>query len=147
MFDCLRYCLERQPTHSATVSMIPHIVRQACDIYLGQVRHLEAHFSESMASVDIYESVNRLQCFKETLEVFPQGSPGEQVLIWASFMAASACLLEEHKVFFEQFFMRQYARSRFKNLERGLEALRKIWARSPEERWTALLPQARLFVM
>ncbi|ENH68890.1 Acriflavine sensitivity control protein acr-2 [Fusarium oxysporum f. sp. cubense race 1] len=33
------------------------------------------------------------------------------------------------------------------NLTMGLGTLRKIWARKPDERWTVLLPQPKIFVM
>ncbi|VUC30717.1 unnamed protein product [Clonostachys rosea] len=147
MFGCLRYCLEQRPEHSESILKIPDIVQQACDIYLGHVIPCGEHALDPTTPIGKLESINRLSRFKQTLEIFPHDSPGEQVLIWATFMAASDCLLEEHKVFFEDFFRRHYMRSKFKNLEFGLDALRKIWARPLTERWTALLPQSKLFLM
>lgn len=148
MFDCLNHCLQRCPEHPEVVEIIPDLVRQACEIYLSHVR-LDALGLDSPDTIAMYvsESIDRVQRFKETLEAFPPGAPGEQVLIWACFITASSCLLEEHKAFFERFFMRQYGRSGFRNLEMGLNSLRKIWARSLTERWTTLIPQMMLFVM
>lgn len=148
MFDCLNYCLQRSPEHPEVVEIIPCLVRQACEIYLSHARYevLGPTLFDTIA-MRVSDSIDRVQRFQDTLEAFPRGAPGEQVLIWACFIAASDCILEEHKAFFENFFMRQFARSGFRNLEMGLDALRKIWSRSLTERWTTMIPQTMLFIM
>lgn len=150
LFDCLNYCSWQHPEHSLTVSFVRDLVYQARDIYLEQVLLESPSVPASpviMESNNTPDSIKRVQRFKETLEAFPHDSPGEQVLIWASFVAASGCVLDEHKAFFKDVFLRHYARSGFVNLLRALEYLQKIWARAPGERWTSLLPQARVFIM
>lgn len=151
LFDCLETWSRQYPDRVTTVSFVKDIVQQARDIYLGQVQ-VRATLPPSSIPTEseIDASISRVQRFKETLEVLqtlPDNSRGDQVLVWATFVAASDCLLEEHKQFFEGVFMRHHARSGFGNLLRGLENLRKIWARSPGERWTSLLPQGRILVM
>lgn len=134
------------------VSYITELVHQAHDIYLYQASFSHPQIALSGMSMvetpnDTSGSIFRVQRFKELLEWFPPDSPGEQVLIWASFIAASDCVLDEHKAFFEDLFQRYYQRSGFLNVLRGLQLLRKIWARNTQERWTALVPQAKLFIM
>lgn len=151
-FDCLNHCSQQRPEHALAVSFVTDIVHQARDIYLQQVLKLRDPVSSPLGPrpgqiIAMSESIGRVQRFKETLEAFPHGSPGQQVLVWATFVAASDCLLDEHKAFFEGVLLEHYARNGFVNLLRAIEYLRKIWARSPEERWTTLLPQARVFVM
>lgn len=71
-----------------------------------------------------------------------------QVLVWATFVAASACILDEQKSFFLRVFQSFYARSGFKNLSRGAKHIQRIWDREGSgERWSSLLPQAKVFVM
>lgn len=148
VFDCLNHCFQRHPGHPEAVGIIRDLVRQACAIYLSNFQYDPlGPTSPDPNAIRVSDSIGRVQRFKETLEAFPQGAPGEQVLIWACYIAASDCVLEEHMAFFEQFFMRQYARNGFRNLEMGLDALRKIWARSLTERWSTLIPQTMLFVM
>lgn len=143
VFDCLRYCSQRQPEHTAAAAYVEDICQQAHDIYLRQV------FNDSTYDqTQTLQSITRLQRFKDALEAFPTGSPGKQVLIWATFIAASDCILEEHKIFFENALLENYNRSKFVNLLKGIAQLRYIWARRSEGvRWTHLLPQAQLLLM
>ena len=148
LFDCLEHWSRQYPDHAVEVSFVMDLVQQARDIYLGQVQFRSTSLPSSIPTAEeIFDSISRVQRFKETLEAFPHNSQGEQVLVWASFVAVSDCLLDEHRQFFESVFLKHHARSGFGNLLRGLEYLRKIWARSPGERWTSLLPQARILVM
>ncbi|KAL5365319.1 hypothetical protein BJX96DRAFT_181522 [Aspergillus floccosus] len=145
LFDCLRYCSQREPQHAAAAAYVEDIVQQAHGIYLRQVANdpMCGH-TENFTR----ESISRVELFKNTLEAFPVGSPGKQVLVWAAFIAASDCILEEHKTFFEQFLMEIHNRSGFVNVLKGLELLRYIWTKRDEGvRWTHLLPQAQLFLM
>lgn len=132
-FDCINHCAQHRPEHASTVSIVRDILQQARGIYLQQT--------------DAEISIQRVQRFIDTLQAFPPNSPGEQVLIWASFIAASDCLLDEHKAFFERTFQRHHARNGFSNLPRGVDHLHEIWARNPSDKWASLLPHARLFIM
>jgi hypothetical protein len=135
------------------MSRITELVNQANAIYLHQALSPDTQPPRSFGNktgeapaATVSDSVCRVQRFIELLKLFPQDSPGEQVLIWASFVAASDCVLDEHKAFFENLFQRFYQRSGFLNVSRGLQLLRQIWARH-QGRWTALVPQAKLFIM
>ncbi|EEU33678.1 uncharacterized protein NECHADRAFT_56269 [Fusarium vanettenii 77-13-4] len=148
MFDCLNHCLQNNPRHSDALAIVPNLVRQACEIYMKQaVPGSRARAAPQIRARHAIASICRVQRFIDTLEAFPKDSPGKQVLTWACFIAASDCRLAEHKEFFSNFFLSRYATNGFMNLAMGLEALRKIWARNPDERWTVLLPQLQLFVM
>ncbi|RKL31667.1 hypothetical protein BFJ70_g9459 [Fusarium oxysporum] len=148
MFECLNHCVQNNPQHSKSLELVPGLVRQACEIYLNQVA-FDSHtpVTPQVRARRVVESIRRVQRFIDTFESFPENAPGKQVLIWACFVAASDCRLAEHKEFFSNFFLDNYARSKFKNLTMGLGTLRKIWARKPDERWTVLLPQPKIFVM
>ncbi|RKK76239.1 hypothetical protein BFJ69_g7125 [Fusarium oxysporum] len=148
MFECLNHCVQNNPQHSKSLELVPGLVRQACEIYLNQVA-FDSHtpVTPQVRARRVVESIRRVQRFIDTFEAFPENAPGKQVLIWACFVAASDCRLAEHKEFFSNFFLDNYARSKFKNLTMGLGTLRKIWARKPDERWTVLLPQPKIFVM
>lgn len=145
LFDCIRYCSQTEPKHAEALSCIENLVRQAHDIYLRQALTGSMIFQTEDFT---RESIDRLEMFKSTLETFPTGSPGKQVLIWATFIAASDCILDEHKAFFENVLIENYNRSKFANVLKGLAQLRHIWARRSEGiRWTHLLPQGQLFLM
>ncbi|KAF5003109.1 hypothetical protein FDECE_10325 [Fusarium decemcellulare] len=148
LFHCLNNQLSEYPEHSASFAFITDLVQQAINMYLEQVvRNSSLSPSNTPTALEIADSITRVEHFKETLEAFPPGAPGEQVIIWASFVAAASCLLDEHMQFFEEVFMRHYLRSGFANLITGLEVLRKIWARKPDERWTLLLAGIKILVM
>lgn len=103
------------------------------------------------AAYRLQKSVVRVEHYIETLKALlgsPVGESCEQVLIWATFVAASGCILDEHIRFFEGVFLRHYARSGFLNVLVGLETLRKIWNRqNTSERWTVLMAQTKKLVM
>ncbi|QMW26383.1 hypothetical protein AFCA_001773 [Aspergillus flavus] len=172
MFDCLHYCAQQRPDASANVPVIKSLVRQAHRIYLRQAA---GHANNSLKScicgtptlplrLDTQvvqeeappaplpcECIALVQQYKETLETLPPGSIGEEVLTWATFIAASDCILTEHMAFFEDVFLRYHARSGFANVLTGLEYLRRIWkgkrAGGGGLRWTAVLPQMRVIIM
>ncbi|RSM04960.1 hypothetical protein CDV31_009761 [Fusarium ambrosium] len=141
LFNCLTHHLSVYPEHSASFAFITDLVQQAINMYLTSSQ------LNAPSALDIADSITRVEHFKETLEAFPLGAPGEQVMVWASFVAAASCLLDEHMEFFEHVFMRHYMRSGFSNLVSGLEALRKIWSRKPDERWTLLMAGVHILVM
>lgn len=146
LLDCLNYSTQQYPEQALVLSNVSNMVEQARDIYLQQV-FLDPQCSSSLNTAAGINSIRRVQRFKECLQAFPPGSPAESVLIWATFVAASDCLLDEHKVFFEDVLMRQFYRNGFGNVLKGVELLRQIWRRRSGERWTSLLPEAKVFVM
>ncbi|KAF2156499.1 hypothetical protein K461DRAFT_97047 [Myriangium duriaei CBS 260.36] len=145
LLDCLTYNLSDNPQHSLTVLFVKNMVQQAVDIYLDQVR------SESMGAlrtdVDEMASIIRVQQFIDTMETFPERTSCEQVLIWACFVAASGSVLPEHRESFERILQRQYVRSGFDNIRKGIERLQSIWHRPPNQRWTSLLAQSDILLM
>ncbi|KAL0929700.1 uncharacterized protein CTRU02_215343 [Colletotrichum truncatum] len=146
--DCVRHCSKEHPEHSVAVSAVMDLIQQSYDIYLFQASHDIHQPSMKAFSTADTESICRVQRFKETLELFPSGSPGKQVLIWATFVAASDCILEEHKTFFTNTFVNFYKRSGFENILRGLEHLKMAWARRASgDSWISLLPEAKVLVM
>lgn len=151
-FNCLNHCCEQQPNAANAAPIIRSLVQQAHEIYLLQALSARATSTASVMPCTVptpsFDSVLRVQRFKETLESFPQECPGQQVLIWATFIAASDCILDEHKAFFDDILLRYYVRSGFVNLLSGRDHLRKIWAqRRPGISWTSLLSQSKVFIM
>ncbi|KAH6691609.1 hypothetical protein F5X68DRAFT_252670 [Plectosphaerella plurivora] len=143
--NCLRFCSQQQPGLAAAVPIIESLVQQACGIYLSQA----VEGPEKGMTSQTEDSTSRVQRFKDTLVSFPPGAPGEQVLIWATFVAASDCLLAEHQSFFRGVLRRLYEMIGFANLLKGIEQLEIIWQRRrhPGDRWTSMLPLSRAFVM
>ncbi|KAK2731399.1 hypothetical protein CKAH01_09047 [Colletotrichum kahawae] len=148
-FECIRHCSRHQPDHYPITALVMSLIQQSYDIYLDQARRdILSVASVSDSFPRLAESICRVQRFKETFKSFPTGSPGKQVLIWATFVAASDSVLEEHKSFFRQVFASFYERSGFENLRKGMDQLERVWKRSAlGDRWISLLPQARVFVM
>ncbi|CAG9989260.1 unnamed protein product [Clonostachys byssicola] len=145
LFNSLTHRLLDYPEHSPTMMLVRDLVQQALDLYIAQFDYrTDDHASEELGNMT---SIIRVQHFKETLEAFPQGAPGERVLVWACFIAASASILNEHKEFFEQILLRHQSRNGFINILEGLECLRRIWSRTSQERWTSLLAQVNVLVM
>jgi hypothetical protein len=145
LLDCLNHRLPQLPEHDLTLMFVRDLVQQALNIYLEQVQQSCSRAADQTALGQ--SSMIRVQHFKETLQAFLAEHPGEQVLIWATFVAASGCVLPEHMEFFEGVFLRHYARNGFANILAGLEYLRRIWARRPTQRWTSLLANAEILVM
>ncbi|KAF6831433.1 hypothetical protein CPLU01_06718 [Colletotrichum plurivorum] len=147
-FECLRHCSERRPDFTAEASIIKSLIRQSYDIYLQQARYYALSDSYFCRLPHDMQSIWRVQRFIDTFQSFPSESSGMQVLVWATFVAASACVLDEHRSFFLRVFQSFYARSGFKNLSRGAKHIQRIWNREGSgERWVSLLPKAKVFVM
>ena len=137
-FDCLYYYTRLYPDYLPLFRIFAALRQQAYDIYLDRV--LTRNEGTEPAEVAIRR-------FVETLKTLPDCSPGEHVLVWACFIAASGSRLPEHQAFLQNFLERQYIRNGFANLQRALELLRKIWAHNLEENWTSLLPELKVFIM
>ncbi|KAH7060904.1 hypothetical protein B0J12DRAFT_737189 [Macrophomina phaseolina] len=91
----LPHCSQQRRNAAAAVPLITSLVQQAHDIYLWQALRGPpscsplSHPSSTTAGQTPPPSTVLVQRFKETLEAFPCGSPGEQILIRATFIAAS----------------------------------------------------------
>lgn len=136
-FDCLHYNGNLHPDHALTFYLNAYLRQQAYDIYLERAT-MGPH-----GTLD----PNKIEQFKETLVMFPEGSLGEHSLVWPTFIAASESLKDEHRLYFKQFLEKQYHRNGFLNLQQALKLLDKIWARSSYTNWPALLPEPRVFIM
>lgn len=148
LFAPLNHCIQQYPEHASVFSQVADLVHQAQSIYLRQFMSDEAAaLSIPDPTLSMPNSNHQVQHFIDTLQALPPSSPIEHMLVWTTFVAASDCQLDEHKVFFEGVFRKHYARSGFANLLRGIETLHKIWARKPGERWTSLLPTVKVVVM
>lgn len=148
LMDSLSYLWMESGDHSQTVLYVNDLTRQALDMYREQAQTTPVSGSSSAEqSPSSLNSIVRVQHFIETLQSLPTSASCEQVLIWATFVAASGCVLDEHIHFFEGVLRRHYARNKFLNVLVGLEALQKIWARNRSERWTSLIAQTRTLVM
>ncbi|KAL7621987.1 hypothetical protein AAE478_007488 [Parahypoxylon ruwenzoriense] len=124
--------------HSLTLPLISSLRRIAFQIYL----------LGALQQKDTDESLpNLLSRFGLLLESCPRAFPGEHVLIWPVFIAASASYTPEQKRYFAHFLERQFSRNGFANIEKALESLRRIWARNIQDDWTTLLPEQGVFVM
>lgn len=138
-FDCLHYYRRLYPQYSSVFDILADLRQQAFDIYLKRVLGPGDTKKES--------STANIEKFIKTLESFPQGSPGEHVLIWSCFIAASESREPAHKLFFQHFLSKQYSRNGFANILIALDLLQKIWARSSNADWPALLPEPQVFIM
>jgi hypothetical protein len=149
LLDSLSRQWSEHPEHNKTVSFVNDLTRQALDMYLEQAQPSSSSSAppETTADINSLKSIVRVQHFIETLQSLPPSASCEQVLIWATFVAASGCVLDEHIQFFESVLRRHYARNKFLNVLAGLEALQKIWARNRSEKWTSLIAQTRTLVM
>lgn len=136
-FDCLHYYDQLHPKQSPMFKALANIRQQAFDIYLDCVLAKSAS-ATSEAAIDR---------FITSVQQFPDGTPGEHVLIWPVFIAASGSSTQEQQKVFEEFLERQYHRNGFCNILRALELLKRIWARTTCEDWPALLPEPQVFIM
>lgn len=138
-FDCLQYYLRLYPCYSPLFGVIAALRQQAFNIYLNRVLL-------GYRTADVNES--SIENFITTLQSLPESSPGQHVLVWACFIAASASRTHEYQVVLEGFLQKQYYRNRFANLRRALELLRRIWdCDFEDEDWPSLLPEPRVFIM
>lgn len=135
--DCLNYYHKLHPEHSEALTLIADLKQQAFDIYLYRAFSI----GPSPSFADLVDD------FKTAIESFPAGSPGEHVLIWPSFIAASESISTEHREFFKEFLLRQYRQNGFQNILRALELLERIWARDKKDEWPALLPEPGVLIM
>ncbi|KAF4984808.1 hypothetical protein FDECE_17021 [Fusarium decemcellulare] len=126
------------PAHSRALGLISNLRDQAFQIYLNRASGAQ---EGAAASTDL------ISTFKQMLESFPEALPGEHVLVWPIFIAASESYAPDHQQFFAQFLERQFRRNGFVNILKALESLRSIWARNSDENWTTLLPKQPVFVM
>ncbi|UPK91315.1 hypothetical protein LCI18_002250 [Fusarium solani-melongenae] len=126
------------PAHSRALGLISKLRDQAFQIYLNRASSVEGGVT---APADL------ISTFKQMLESFPEALPGEHVLVWPIFIAASESHDPDHQQFFTRLLEKQFRRNGFMNILKALESLRRIWARGTDENWTALLPEQPVLVM
>lgn len=136
-FDCLNYYNDLYPKYSRVFEIFADLRQQAFVIYLERV----------LGEKSGIESTSSIEHFINTLKSLPEQSPGQHVLVWACFIAASESRTPEHRNFLEQFLERHYVRNGFGNLLKALELLKRIWAGGLTDTWPALLPEPRVFIM
>ncbi|RSL90523.1 hypothetical protein CDV31_015667 [Fusarium ambrosium] len=130
--------LQSYPAHSRALSLISKLRHQAFHIYLNRASSVE---DGTTAPEDL------ISTFRQMLESFPEALPGEHVLVWPIFIAASESFDPNHQQFFARLLEKQFRRNSFANILKALESLRRIWARGVDENWTTLLPKQPVFVM
>lgn len=113
---------------------------------MRQLAH-SIYITRALGGGDGDSTTSDVERFKAMLELFPQGSPGEHVLVWATFIVASGSTTEEHRDFFTRFLERQHKRNGFVNIPRALTFLRRLWTADERENWVELLPEPRVFIM
>ena len=136
-FDCLRRCSWLHPEHSAGLQNIKSQIEQAHSIYLCR----------ALGTQDPSTTVCQVEKFKQTAEAYPKGCPGEQVLIWATFIVAAESTTPEHREFFTRRFEAFHEFNGFANTLKAVELLNKIWKGDSESSWTSLITEARTFIM
>ena len=136
-WECFRSYYRLYPDLSYPLSLIYDLNEQACNIYTTRV----------LAGPNGAPLTELVQTFKNTLETFPSGAPGEHVLVWATFIAASASVLPEHQQYFTEVLLRHHRRNGFANIPTALEQLRRIWARRKQQDWTKVLPKLEVFIV
>ncbi|KAE8378000.1 fungal-specific transcription factor domain-containing protein [Aspergillus bertholletiae] len=136
-FGCLQYNSTPHPDHAITFKLIADLHQQAYDIYLQR----------ALVGLQDTLDVEKVEIFKRSMELFPDGSLGAHALVWPTFIAASESSKNEHRFFFQSFLERQYRHNGFLNLPKALHLLEQIWARSRDTHWPALLPEPRVFIM
>lgn len=143
-FDCLYYYRRLYPEYSSTFDMLANLRQQAFNIYLERVLNPADETQQQDSSSS---SSTGIKTFIRTLESFPPGSLGEHALVWSCFIAASESREPEHKLVLHEFLSRQYVRNGFANILIALDLLQRIWARSSNADWPALLPGPQVFIM
>ncbi|GAD93975.1 conserved hypothetical protein [Paecilomyces variotii No. 5] len=137
-FDGLEYYRTLHPDHSSTFELIIKIRKQAYNIYIQRALGTTINANAPDESIE---------WIKGMIESFPDDAPGEQSLVWASFIAASASYMPEHQTFFQAFLQRHYLRNKFLNIPKALELLKRIWSQGTRQNWTLLLPEPQVFIM
>lgn len=144
LMKSLNFQMDEYPEWPIASAMIEELVRQAVQIYLDSFKNSRGSTSSVTTLV---ESAPLAEGFIQSLKSIPSGFPGERVIIWASYIAASSCHTIDHQDFFEGFLESQYKRSRFANVREGIRILRDIWSREPNKRWTLLIASQHVLIM
>ncbi|KZL81254.1 hypothetical protein CI238_11669 [Colletotrichum incanum] len=118
------------------------IRQHAFNMYLRRVLPDDSEVKPTASSDELIKS------FRKSLESFPEGTLGEHILIWPTFIAALECRNQEQRLFFERFLLRQYHRNRFMNIPKALEFLRGVWLQDRVQvNWPVFIPELRVFIM
>lgn len=140
-FDCLRQHSQLYPEYADMFHIIEDLRRQAFNIYLQRALH-------ATVGPDDADPEDAIEHFIRTVQSVPPDAPGQHVLVWPCFIAASASREQSHREFLQQFLFRQYLHNGFANILRAMDLLQRIWARGESEKdWTALLPEPQVFIM
>ncbi|OJJ79401.1 uncharacterized protein ASPGLDRAFT_70122 [Aspergillus glaucus CBS 516.65] len=123
-----------------------HKMRVYAAPFISQQTGVYTILSQAPHSFDCLYYSSRFHPDKH-LEPFPEGFPGDHSLIWTSFITASESCSPEDQQFFKQFLLKQYYRNWFGDILKGLDLLKRIWARDVDVNWSALLPEPRVFIM
>lgn len=130
------YC-NMYPDLSDSMSQIYELNWKASDIYLARVRA----GSSAPGFVDLVED------FKNTMESFPVGFPGEHTLVWSCFLVALESSTPDHRHFFAETLLRYQKKQGFANLSKAIEHLATIWATVNDYDWVSLLTRLDVFVV
>ncbi|KIW63958.1 hypothetical protein PV04_08919 [Phialophora macrospora] len=137
-WDCFKSYYSLHPEYRQEMSLIYDLNRQACDIYVTRASMGPSGLSSS-------EPVAK---FIRTLEMLPPSSPGEHILVFATFIVALESVLPEHQEYFTNVLLRHHQRNGFTNILTALEYLRRI--RSGDctmQDWTEYLPRLQVFIV
>ena len=138
-FDCLRQHCRLYPEYAEAFHILEDLRHQAFNIYLDRI------LPQKSSNADPDDAIEH---FIQTVQSYPPDSPGQHVLIWPCFIAASASRKQVHRDFLQQFLTRQYRHNGFANLLRAMDLLLKIWSQEEAQQdWPALLPEPQVFIM
>lgn len=136
-WECFKHHYQSHPEFSQSMSVIYELNKQACDIYVARV----------LAGPNGPPLTDMVEQFKTTMETFPAGSPGEHVLVFATFIAAAESVLLEHQEYFTDVLLRHHKRNGFANISLALDHLSRIWSGRIAQDWTESLPGLQVFVV
>ncbi|KAL4903574.1 hypothetical protein BDW74DRAFT_179571 [Aspergillus multicolor] len=145
-FECLQRCSTLHPEHSSSLHTVRSQIEQAYTIYLHRALDTQTREPEGTRRLS---SIQRVERFRETVEAYPKGSPGEHVLVWATFIVAaeSTYTTPEHRAFFAERMQYLHQINGFGNIPRATKLLDTIWRDPAGTRWTSTIAQAQIFIM
>lgn len=91
---------------------------------------------------------HRIAHIRSLFEQVDPSAPGSHTLVWPAFVAAAESRMLEDRQFFSAILRRIWESTGYANVLRGLDGLPQIWdGQARGERWTAVLPSLKTFVM
>ncbi|RDW90742.1 Zn(II)2Cys6 transcription factor [Aspergillus mulundensis] len=139
-FECLQRCSALHPEHAPSLHNVRSQIEQAYTIYLHRALGNQSHPSSS---------IERVEQFRQTVEAYPIGCPGEHVLVWATFIVAaeSTYTTVEHRAFFARRMQYLHQINGFGNIPKAIRLLERIWKDPAGMRWTSVIAEAQIFIM